>query len=352
MFASVTALAVVPTSGQSLPNGTLVEGKCKDSVGQDVVGEQWTLNTNDPRRVNAAPGTELAPMSIPPSLVPYGDFQLGREALGEHSHIFPDFEYEEAGHVFDPRFSARWDWFYFDQWAVKFQGGSEGYSYMRNNKPCAQQVAEDTSADTPGADHEHPPLGSYAGAFPGESVSQGHGLALQRPGPYALDQWTLRVHYKHVSAAEFKAHPFLARALGEPKGACSGTKIFDENAIKKAEEEGESFESERVKAAFIYLEELEDDYRVAGPAPVAEWKAETYCLEGSATPFVVTGAHGAGQLQRRHVAVADFAVHQPVRGRLAAGPAGRLAGPAARRAGLRAGISADGHARLAGERRA
>ena len=182
-----------------------------------------------------------------------------------------------------------------DQWAVNFQGGSEGYFYLHeHSKSCAEQVAEDTSPDTPGSDHEHPALGSYAGAFPGESVSQGHGLKLQWPGPYALDQWKLKVHYKHVSPAEFKAHPFLARALGETEGCVNGTRIFNENAVKEAEEKGESVESERVKAAFIYEEGMEDDYRVAGPAPLTEWKAETYCLEGTATQFVVTGAHGQG----------------------------------------------------------
>jgi hypothetical protein len=295
-FASSAALAFTPKPGETLSNGTVVEGKCKGPVaGQDVVGEQWTVNTDDPQRIYA-PGKTLAPMEIAPSLLPYGDFGQGREAIGAHSHEFPLYDYEH--HLFDPRFSAQWGWHYVDQWAVNFQGGSEGYSYMRNNKPCAEQVAEDTSADTPGNDHVHPKLGSYAGAFPGESVSQGHGLALQRPGPYALDQWTLEVHYKKVSPAEFKAHPFLARALGETEGCVRGTRIFDENAIKEAEEspeyKGDPFESEQVKAAFIYEEGMEDDYRVAGPAPLTEWKAETYCLEGAATQFAVAGAQGQG----------------------------------------------------------
>ena len=291
-IASSAALAFTPKGGETVPSGTVVEGKCKSGAGQDFVGEQWTVNTDDPQRTYA-PGKTLAPMEIAPSLVPYGDFGLGREGIGAHSHIFPDFEYEEPGHVFDPRFSGKWDWFYTDQWAVNFQGGSEGYFYLHNHESsCEKQVAEDTSADTPGGDHEHPAFGSYAGAFTGESVSQGHGLELQRPGPYALDQWKLKVHYKQVSPAEFKAHPFLARALGETEGCANGTRIFNENAVKEAEEKGESVESERVKAAFIYEEGMEDDYRVAGPAPLTEWKAETYCLEGTATQFVVTGAHG------------------------------------------------------------
>ena len=67
------------------------------------------MNTDDPQRAYA-PKSTLAPMEIAPSLVPYGDFGPGREGIGAHSHIFPDFEYEEPHHVFDPRFSGKWDW--------------------------------------------------------------------------------------------------------------------------------------------------------------------------------------------------------------------------------------------------
>jgi hypothetical protein len=282
-FASSAALALVPTSGQTLANGTVVEGKCKSSVGASTaVGEQWTLNTDDPQRIHAAAGTTLAPMSIPPSLVPYGDFQLAGEAIGEHSHIFPLYEYEH--HEFDPRFSAKWGWHYTDQWAVNFQGGSDGATPASGGKSCAEEFTEDTSA----ADHPNAPLGSYAGGFPGESVAQGHGLRVQRPGPYAVDQWILTVHYKKVVPAEFKAHPFL------PTSCPEGTAVLNQNAIKEAEEKGESVESESVKAQFIYLKGMEADYRVAGPSPESEWKAETYCLEGFAIPFVVDGAHGQG----------------------------------------------------------
>jgi hypothetical protein len=282
-FASSAALALVPTSGQTLANGTVVEGKCKSSVGAETgAGEQWTLNTDDPQRIQAPAGTTLAPMSIPPSLVPFGDFQLAGEATGAHSHIFPLKDYEN--HEFDPRFSAKWGWHYLDQWAVNFQGGSDGATPASGGKSCAEEFTEDTSA----ADHPNAPLGSYAGGFPGESVAQGHGLRVQRPGPYAVDQWTLKIHYKKVVPAEFKAHPFL------PTSCPEGTAVLNQNAIKEAEEKGESVESESVKAQFIYLKGMEADYRVAGPAPESEWKAETYCLEGFAIPFVVDGAHGQG----------------------------------------------------------
>lgn len=303
-FASSAAVAVVPKANETLPNGSVVEGKCEtrfSGVGNATVeGEQWTLSTDDPQRLHAAPGEMLAPVTMPleNSLVPYGDFQLAREAIGEHSHLFPIYDYEH--HLIDPRFSAQWGWHYgiarenpspgetVKEWARNFEGGSEasfqglleGHPYTRQSKRCSEQVAEDTSGDTPVNDHRHPPLGSYAGAFPGESVSQGHGLAVQRPGPYALDQWTLNIHYKRVAKAEFEAHPFW------PTNCPGGTSLLNSNPETTEEMEASSF----------YLHGAEADYRVHGPEPegMFEWEAETYCVEGSTTPFIVTGAKGPG----------------------------------------------------------
>ena len=263
--APAPTFALIPNSGQALENGTVVEGKCKSSSGQATgVGEQWTLSTDDPQRIHAAAGTTLAPMEVPPRVVPYGDFQLDGEAVGEHSHIFA-FNYE-------PQFSVKWGWKYLDQWAVNFQGGSTPGTSQ--NTSCSGAYAEDTSQQN------YAPLGSYAGAFVGESLAQGHGLSVQRPGPYAIDQWILTIQYEKVATAEFQAKPFL------PASCKEGTAVFNEHPQTKEEE----------NAAFYYLHGSEASYRVSGPSPEGqfEWVAKTFCLEGYATPFVVKGAEGQG----------------------------------------------------------
>jgi hypothetical protein len=266
-FACPAAFALIPSKGQELANGEVVEGKCKSSFGQATgVGEQWTLSTDDPQRAHAAAGTTLAPMEIAPRVVPYGDFQLAGEAVGEHSDAF-------AVDKVDPQFSIDWGWKYLDEWAVNFQGGSTPGS---QSSGCSGAYAEDTSEQN----HPYAPLGSYAGAFPGESVAQGHGLVVQRPGPYAIDQWILTIQYEEVATAEFEAKPFL------PTSCKQGTAVLNENP--QTEEEW--------NAAFYYLHGVEASYRISAPQPkgLVEWEAKTYCLEGYATPFVVDGAQGEG----------------------------------------------------------
>ncbi len=270
------ALALIPTEGQTFTNGVVVEGHCESSVGQEIgVSEQWTLNTVDPQRAPIAAGASLAPVSLPPSLVPFGDFWTPGEALGEHGHTF------EINH--DPKFSASWGWKYDDEWAWNVEGGSNTEELgpaSSSSTTCSPVHTEDSS----GQHNLVSGLGTYAGQFGGDSVAQGTGLALNRPGQYALDQWRLEFQYARVGSAEFKAHPFM------PKACPTGSKLFAETPSSE--------ELRNVAGAEV-------DYRLSGPPPEEvpigkgeteryEWVAETYCLTAIATNFFVVGRPGAG----------------------------------------------------------
>jgi hypothetical protein len=269
------ASALTPSEGQVLPYGTVVEGTCKSTVGQQTeAGEQWTVETADPQRSRVAAGATLAPMSLPPGLVPFGDFWLPDEATGEHAHI-----YQASS---DPHFSAAWGWNYDDEWALNLQGGSntEELGPGSNSSTCSAAHTYDTS----GEHNLVAGLGTFAGQFEGESVATGAGLALDRPGPYALDQWRLELHYTRVAAKEFEVHPFL------PKSCPGGSRLFTETPS--------SGELEAVAGA-------EANYRLAGPpaemgtnekgeAERFEWVAQTYCMTATATHFYILGAPGTG----------------------------------------------------------
>ncbi len=275
-WSSDIALAVFPAEGQTLTNGAVVEGKCRSSVGQAIgVGEQWTLNTVDPQRARMSGGATLAPASLPPGLVPFGDFWTPGEALGEHGHTY------QVSH--DPKFSASWGWKYYDEWAWNLQGGSNT-EQVGPGSGSSVICSPTHTVDTSGKNNPFPGIESYAGQFEGDSVVESSGLALKRPGQYALDQWRLEVQYVRVAAAEFAAHPFL------PKACPDGTLIFTETA---------SSEELRNVAG------LEANYRVAGPPSEEvpngnstteryDWVAQSYCLTVTATHFFVKGPPGKG----------------------------------------------------------
>jgi len=268
------ASAVVPTEGQSYPFGTVVEGKCKSATGQATeAAEQWTVETIDPQRAHLAAGAALVE-PLGPGLVPFGDFWLPNEATGEHAH-----KYQFS---LDPHFSAEWNWNYVDQWAENLQGGSntEELPTGANSSTCVSAHTYDTS----GRHNPDAALGTFAGQFEGESVASGNGVALDRPGPYALDEWRLEFHYVRVGEKEFQAHPFIPKACG------NGSLLFTETAS--------TGELEAVEGA-------EANYRLAPPKSESGtngkgepetfiWVAQTYCLTATATGFWVDGAHGAG----------------------------------------------------------
>ncbi len=274
ILAPGAALALVPSENQVLPYGTVVEGKCESTIGLATeAGEQWTVETIDPRRAHLPAGAELT-QPLQPGLVPFGDFWLPDEATGEHAHTY---QFSP-----DPHFSAKWNWNYDDEWAENLQGGSntEELPTGGNSGTCTAAHTYDTS----GMHNPDATLGTFAGQFEGESVARGAGVELDRPGPYALDEWRLEFNYVKVGETEFQAHPFV------PKACTGGSRLFTETASPK--------ELESVEGAEL-------NYRLAGPpsemgtngkgeAERFIWVPQTYCLTATATDFYVAGAHGAG----------------------------------------------------------
>src|ERR1041385_6912722 len=154
------ALGLVPSENEELPYATVVEGKCKSTVGLPTeAGEQWTVETADPQRAHLAAGATLAPTTLPPGLVPFGDFWLPDEATGEHANV-----YQLSN---DPHFSEKWGWDYDDEWALNLQGGAntEELGLGSDSAACS---AEDTY-DTSGRHNPGAALGTFAGQFKGES---------------------------------------------------------------------------------------------------------------------------------------------------------------------------------------
>jgi hypothetical protein len=276
LLAPSAALALVPSEGQTYSYGTVVDGKCKSQTGlATVAGEQWTVETVDPQRAHLAAGATLLNSPLQPGLVPFGDFWLPNEATGEHAN-----KYQFST---DPHFSEEWNWNYDDEWAENLQGGSntEELPAGKNSTTCSAGHTYDTS----GRHNPDAALGTFAGQFEGESVKTGAGVALDRPGPYALDQWRLEFQYVRVGEKEFNAHPFVPKpCIG------NGSSLFTETASVG--------ELEAVAGA-------EANYRLAPPKSEAGtngkgepetfiWVAQTYCLTATATDFYVTSAHGTG----------------------------------------------------------
>ena len=236
MVTPTSAAAVTPTSDQTVDNGTIVSGLCTApsvAVSGDsytVTAEGWTLMTVDPARLRESDGGEKGTVAPDTSLLGNAGSTSGDGKLLElrpYDHATESFPYGVLDYA-EPNLGVDRS----KRWYVL-----EGLAQPTQSGPCGLVAQSD-----------------------GDAAVSGTGIKVERPGPYTLEQWHLRIDGTKIDE----------RQLPPASDVCAGDESFSA---------GMGYQG-------LY-------YSLPSPGQGKNWWTTTSCTtRTSSTPFFVRGAAG------------------------------------------------------------